>query len=248
MFCILPSSVIFCFISWRLCSDKTPHSNVSVLNISLFSEKTQGCWILTHLYSHTPKNNQMTIESFQGAFTGPRPFSRAFNHIQPKPIPTVFWAKSIHRLSSRFSLLLTVVGSHTHTGGICWNDSCVWSLCTYPPVSVVLAWAWGPGEGTPQWSPGCVMVLGGNVLCLMSGVDQVAAHPQGMCCLWIELLDYRWGHMSRGAGSDRGSFCLLVINKGRITVENTDHFNSFFSKNVYYGANILCVSYNLNFS
>lgn len=107
-------TVIFCFISCRLCSDKTLLSIVSVLNISLFSEKTQGCWILTHLYSHTPKNNQMTIELFQGSFTGPRPFSKAFNHIQPKPIPTVFWAKSIHKLSSRFSLLLTVVGSHTH--------------------------------------------------------------------------------------------------------------------------------------
>ena len=37
--------------------------------------------------------------------------------------------------------------------------------------------------------------------------------------------------MSRGAGSDRGSFCLLVINKGRITVENTDHLSIYVTSN-----------------
>lgn len=51
------------------------------------------------------------------------------------------------------------------------------ALCTYPPVTLGF-WPEPGGEGGGDHSliPGCVMVLGENVLRLRSGPDQVAAH------------------------------------------------------------------------
>lgn len=200
---------------------------MSVFNILLFPEKSQGWWILTHTDSHTSKNNQMTTESLSGCFHKAGGLSQELsttsnlNLFPPFCKPTVYTGLAP---GSRFSWRWLVV---THTREVCWNDSCVWSvevvvalrafllypLCTYPKVShLVQAWA----HWTPHWSPRCVMILVGNVLCPRSGLDQVTA-PQGMCCLWTELLDCRWGHMSPGTHSDYVSFCLSVMNKGKIT-------------------------------
>lgn len=63
------------------------------------------------------------------------------------------------------------------------------------------------------------MVLGGNVLCLRSGLDQVAAPPKACVAFglsfWIAV-----EATSSGTRSDKVSFCLSVTNKGKITRED----------------------------
>lgn len=127
-----------------------------------------------------------------------------------------------------------LVVKHTHTHGRYvemipvfdpWRS--LESSSVYLPTSIR-----GPGlspgarGGDPDWSPRCVMVLGENVLRLRSGLDQVAA-PQGICCLWTELLDYWCGQMSSKTGSDDIFLILSTANKGKMTKEKTKHVSVY---------------------
>lgn len=129
----------------------------------LFSEKTHNCWTLTQKFTHSKRATRWPENPFwvlsQGAgFSQELSATSNLNLFPPFCKPKVYTGLAP---ASCFSWAWLVV-TFTHTREVCRSDSRVWSLevigkvlrafllsplCTCPPVSVVQAWAWGPGEG-----------------------------------------------------------------------------------------------------